>query len=299
MKQAPIPPAADSLERYLKEIRKFPLLTITEEREMARTCRSALVTANLRFVVKIAYQYRSYGFKLGDLIQEGNIGLMRAVEKFDPDRGIRLVTYAAWWIRAYIRQHILCSHSLVRLGTTRAQRRLFFSLARAKRELDRTSVAYGADSDGEDSTKIARELDVKAGDVDDMTVRLSGRDLSLDAPELDGRHSYLDSLVGEGPSQDLELSAAQEQVLLRGRIGKALARLDWRERYLIEQRVMSDDPVPLKEIGDELGISSERARQLELRAKRKLKLELAALASEIDWPMHGHAAVAERHASAA
>ena len=291
MKRPSVPSASGSLERYLHEIKQFPLLTVDEEREMARTCRPGLVTANLRFVVKVAYEYRSYGFKLADLIQEGNIGLMRAVEKFDPDKGVRLISYAVWWIRAYIQDHILRSHSLVKLGTTRAQRRLFFSLARTKRELDRTSVEHGADSDGENSSKIAHELRVKAGEVEEMTMRLSGRDVSLDAQAFEGDDAPVESLAGEGPSQDHELSAAQEQFLLRTRIGDALATLDWRERYLIEHRVMSDDPATLKEVGDHFGISHERARQLELRAKLKLKLELYALASEIDWPTHGHPVV--------
>jgi RNA polymerase sigma-32 factor len=299
MKRPSIASAPGSLERYLEEIRQFPLLTIEEEREMARTCRPALVTANLRFVVKIAYRYRSHGFRLGDLIQEGNIGLMKAVEKFDPDRGIRLISYAAWWIRAYIHDYILKSHSLVKLGTTQAQRRLFFSLARTKRELDRTSVEHGVDSDGEDFSKIAHELQVKAGEVEEMTMRLSGLDLSLDAQVLDGDHSHVESLAGEGPSQDHELSAAQEQRLLQSRIGDALARLDRRERYLIEQHVMSDDPATLKEVGDHFGISRERARQLEIRAKRKLKLELYALASEVDWPTNGRPVVDDERATAA
>ena len=289
MRRGSTPAASGSLACYLAEIRRFPLLTVEEERELARTCRPELVTANLRFVVKIAREYASHGFRLGDLIQEGNIGLIRAVEKFDPDRGVRLITYAVWWIRAYIQDHILKSHSLVKIGTTGAQRRLFFSLARTKHELDRTSVERGADSDGEDISKIARELAVKPGEVLEMTIRLSGRDLSLDEEAFDGGPSHMESLAGGGPSSDHELSAAQEQRLLRAHVDAALARLDRRERYVIEQRVMSDEPATLREVSVHFGISNERTRQLEIRARRKLEVELHAVATELDWPTRGHA----------
>ena len=158
-----------SLEVYLSEINKFPLRSAEEEQRLAREfaanrdTRAAhrLVTANLRFVVKGAYEYRSYGLRMADLIQEGNIGLMKAVQKFDPDKGIRLISYAVWWIRAYIQNFILKSWSLVKLGTTQAQRKLFFSLARTRRELDKSSLEHGADSDGRDSTKVASKLKVK------------------------------------------------------------------------------------------------------------------------------------------
>jgi len=296
MKRDTLPSAASSLELYLSEINQFPLLTVDEEQSLARTYRAKgdtraahrLVTANLRFVVKVAYEYRSYGFKMADLIQEGNIGLMKAVQKFDPDKGIRLISYAVWWIRAYIQNYILKSWSLVKLGTTQAQRKLFFSLARTKRELDKMSVEHGLDSDGADSSKIAKKLKVKPGEVEEMTQRMEGRDLSLDAPMGDdGGYSHVDFVAGHGPSQDYELSSAQEQSMVSGRIGEALGRLDQRERYIIEQRVMSDRPMTLKELGEHFGFSRERARQLEIRAKEKLKQELHALAIEIDWPTDG------------
>jgi RNA polymerase sigma-32 factor len=247
MTSATIPDVSDSLERYLAEIRRYPVLTIEEEQEMAQTCRPALVTANLRFVVKIAYQYSSHGFRIADLIQEGNIGLMKAVDTFDPARGIRLVTYAAWWIRSRILLHIRAT-------------------------AERLGCASGPGF---------------ASDSDEVTMRLSERDLSRDANAPDGGHPVVESLAGEGPSQDHALSIAQEELLLRGRIGEALARLDRRERLVIEQRFMSDDPASLKDIGAQLGIGYERARQLEVRAKSKLKLYLAPFASEIDWPMQG------------
>jgi len=281
-----------SLELYLSEINRFPLLTVDEEQRFARIyaaegdTRAAhrLVTANLRFVVKVAYEYRSYGFRMADLIQEGNIGLMKAVQKFDPEKGIRLISYAVWWIRAYIQNYILKSWSLVKLGTTQAQRKLFFSLARTRRELDKTSLEHGADSDGRDATKVANKLRVKTSEVEEMAQRMEGRDLSLDAPMGDdGGTSHVDFVAAADPGADEELSGAQEQAMVTGRVATALARLDRRERYIIEQRVMSERPMTLKELGEHFGFSRERARQLEIRAKEKLKQELVTLAQEIDW----------------
>jgi RNA polymerase sigma-32 factor len=285
-----------SLELYLAEINRFPLLSVDEEQELARMFRDRgdtraahrLVTANLRFVVKVSYEYRSYGFRMADLIQEGNIGLMKAVQKFDPDKGIRLISYAVWWIRAYIQNYILKSWSLVKLGTTQAQRKLFFSLARTKRELDKVSLEQGVDSDSHDALKVAHKLRVKPAEVREMEQRMDGRDLSLDAPlGEDGSHSHVDFVASAGPGQDDELSGAQEQRMVSGRVVEALARLDVRERYIIEQRVMSDRPLTLKELGEHFGFSRERARQLEIRAKEKLRQELHALAVEIDWPTDG------------
>jgi RNA polymerase sigma-32 factor len=286
------PRGGPSIERYLAEIHRHPLLTAEEERAHARRFREhgdtraahELVTANLRFVVKIANEYRSHGFRVADLVQEGNIGLMKAVQKFEPDRGIRLVSYAVWWIRAYIQNHILREWSLVKLGTTQAQRKLFFSLGRTRRELDRLSTLHGADSDGRDVQKIAGRLQVKAEEVREMEQRLESRDLSLDGPLGDGTLARMDSVPGEGPIQDEVLSTAQEHTLVSGRVRAALARLDPRERFIVLQRVMSDRPMSLKDLGTHFGFSRERARQLELRAKEKLRQELEPLANEIDWP---------------
>ncbi|HYS80752.1 MAG TPA: RNA polymerase factor sigma-32 [Anaeromyxobacteraceae bacterium] len=299
--------ASSSVAAYLSEIRRFPLLTVDEEQTLARTYRAKgdtraahqLVTANLRFVVKVAYEYRSYGFSVIDLIQEGNIGLMKGVQKFDPDKGIRLISYAVWWIRAYIQNHILKSFSLVKLGTTQAQRKLFFSLARTKRELDHASAEHGCDSDGEDSSKIAKELKVKPGEVEEMTQRMLGRDLSLDAPlSDDSGRSHVDFLRGNDLAQDHELSNHQEQAMVQGVVGAALAKLDARERYIIEQRVMSDKPMTLKDLGEHFGFSRERARQLEIRAQKKLKVELSALAVEIHWPLDGKRVEVDERATA-
>jgi len=288
--------ASTSLDAYLSEIHQFPLLTVEEEQRLARTFRDKgdaraahrLVTANLRFVVKVAHEYRSYGFSLIDLVQEGNIGLMKAVQKFDPDKGIRLISYAVWWIRAYIQNHILKSFSLVKLGTTQAQRKLFFSLARARRELDAVSAEHGLDSDGADPEKIAKKLKVKPAEVEEMAQRMHGRDVSIDAPVGDdGGSTHGDFLTGHGPSHDHALADAQEQTMMQGRIGAALALLDERERFIVEHRLMSDEPLTLKEIGDRFHVSRERVRQLEIRATQKLKRELHALAIDIEWPTVG------------
>ncbi len=296
MKNARSSDNATSLELYLAEINRFPLLAPDEEKRLAREyleqhdtrAAHALVTANLRFVVKVAYEYRSYGFKMADLVQEGNIGLMKAVQKFDPDKEIRLISYAVWWIRAYIQNHILRSWSLVKLGTTQAQRKLFFSLARTRRELDRASVEHGADSDGRDANKIAKKLKVKPEEVREMELRLEGRDFSLDAPVGDdGGATHGDFMASEEAIQDQALSTAEEHVMVSGRIGAALAQLDARERFIVERRIMSDRPMTLKELGEHFGFSRERARQLEIRAKEKLREHLRALATEIEWPTDG------------
>jgi RNA polymerase sigma-32 factor len=296
MDRSSVPGAPDSVQVYLSEIGKHSLLTPEEEQRLARAylregdTRAAhrLITANLRFVVKVAYEYRSYGFKLADLIQEGNIGLMRAVQKFDPDRGIRLISYAVWWIRASIQHHILTSFSLVKLGTTQNQRKLFFSLARTRRELDKLSAQHGANSDGEDPARIAKELNVKPGEVEEMMRRMAGRDLSLDAPVGDdGESTHVDFLAATGPAHDDRLSAAEEETRLRSGVSAAMAQLDPRERFIIEHRFMRDTPMTLSELGDHFGFSRERARQLELRAMGKLRGRLQAIAAEADWPMSG------------
>jgi RNA polymerase sigma-32 factor len=213
---------------------------------------------------------------------------MKAVQKFDPDKGIRLISYAVWWIRAYIQNFILKSWSLVKLGTTQAQRKLFFSLARTRRELDKTSLEHGADSDGRDSAKVATKLRVKTSEVEEMAQRMEGRDFSLDAPMgEDGGATHVDFVEAAIPSADSELSGAQERTMVSGRVGAALGRLDPRERFIIEKRVMSESPMTLKELGEHFGFSRERARQLEIRAKEKLRTELHALAIEIDWPTDG------------
>jgi RNA polymerase sigma-32 factor len=276
-------PGHPALEAYLTEIRRIPLLSVEEEQRLARRFLNGdgraghqLVTANLRFVVKVAFEYRAYGLRMPDVIQEGNIGLMRAVQKFDPDKQIRLISYAVWWIRAYIQNHILRSWSLVKLGTTQAQRKLFFSLSRARRELERASG-----DPGELFDEIARSLSVKPSEVEEMMLRLERRDQSLDLPCGDeGGMTAGDRLMTEGPSASEALAEAEQRSRLGAGVKAALQRLDPRERFIVEQRIMADAPMSLRELGDHFGFSRERARQLELRATEKLRVELAELAAE-------------------
>jgi RNA polymerase sigma-32 factor len=275
----------DSLSTYLSEISQYPLLSVQQEQELARRFREGdyaaghqLVTANLRFAVKVAYEYRSYGIKVSDLIQEANIGLMKAVQKFDPDKGIRLISYAVWWIRAYIQNYILKSWSLVKIGTTQAQRKLFFALARTRRELEKLGNGEAHIVDAEE---IARKLNVKASDVREMEQRMGGRDLSLDAPIGDeGDTTHLDFVESEAASQADEVADRQEADIARARVRLAMQRLDPRERFIIEQRIMGDTEMTLSELGEHFGFSRERARQLEIRAKDKLKAALAELMAE-------------------
>ncbi|MBM7117462.1 RNA polymerase factor sigma-32 [Archangium primigenium] len=278
--------SADTLSTYLADINQYPLLTVQEEQALARRFRDGdaaaghrLVTSNLRFVVKVSYEYRSYGIKMSDLIQEANIGLMKAVQKFDADKGIRLISYAVWWIRAYIQNYILKNWSLVKLGTTQAQRRLFFSLARTRRELEKLGSGEGNVVDAEE---IARKLNVKATEVREMEQRMGGRDLSLDAPVgEEGDATHMDFVESESASQVDEVADRQQANLTRTRIQQALTRLDPRERFIIEHRVMGDSEMTLSELGEHFGFSRERARQLEIRAKDKLKAELASLMAEV------------------
>src|SRR5690349_1504956 len=229
MKRESVPSTSSSLELYLSEINQFPLLTVEEEQNLARLYRRKgdsraahrLVTANLRFVVKVAYEYRSYGLRMADLIQEGNIGLMKAVQKFDPDKEIRLISYAVWWIRAYIQNHILKSWSLVKIGTTQAQRKLFFSLARTRHEIERVTPGAGLESEGIDVNLVAKKLRVRPSDVVEMQQRMEGRDLSLDAPVADGTSTHLEFTPAEGDGQDDELARLEEEALLARRVNEA------------------------------------------------------------------------------
>ncbi|HEY6097888.1 MAG TPA: RNA polymerase factor sigma-32 [Anaeromyxobacter sp.] len=285
--------ASSTLDQYLREINRVSLLTVEEERRLARQFRDqgdkraghCLVEANLRFVVKVAFEYRSYGLRMADLIQEGNIGLMKAVQKFDPDKEIRLISYAVWWIRAYIQNHILKSWSLVKIGTTQAQRKLFFSLARTRHEIERLTPGAGPDQEGIDVNLVAKKLRVRPSDVVEMQKRMEGRDLSLDAPVADGTSTHLEFTPGEGDPQDVELARAEEDAITRRRVSEAMGRLDPRERHIVEARIMGDGKETLRDLGQHFGFSRERARQLEIRALEKLRRELQPLADEIGWPV--------------
>jgi RNA polymerase sigma-32 factor len=272
-----LPVVKNSLESYLVQINQFPLLTQEEERDLAVKYRKSndieaahkLITSNLRFVVKVAFEYKSYGIKLLDLIQEGNIGLMMAVKKFDPDRGYRFISYAIWWIRAYIQNFIIKTWSLVKIGTTQAQKKLFYKIGKVRKALE---------SDAENEKKyerLAQDLDVAKEDIMEMEQRMSSRDLSLDAPfDEDRELTHLDLLQEGTPNQE-EAIAEEEMKRIREReVLNALKRLSEKEAYIIKNRIMSDTPLTLQEIGDHLKLSRERVRQIESEALRKLKREI-------------------------
>ncbi len=263
----------DSFSRYLSEIRVFPMLDEQEEHRLAvrlfeekdLQAAQTLITANLRFVVKVAAEYRNYGIKMLDLVQEGNIGLMLAVRKFNPYRGFRLITYAVWWIRAQIQNYIVSSWSLLKIGTTQAQRKLFFKLKQAKNAIQR--MTGGVD----DLPATAQSLEVTEADVEEMELRLMG-ELSLDADLVPGESgNLLDSLVDDRPNQECQLSGFQEQQLLQRTVSEAVSRLGEKERFVIEHRISADEPMTLQEIADHFAISRERVRQIEENALKKVK----------------------------
>lgn len=272
-----LPAVAGVLEVYMAEINKFPVLSAEEEFRYAidwkkngnMEAAEKLVVSNLRFVVKIAHEYRNYGVKLADLIQEGNIGLMHAIKKFDPYKGYRLISYAVWWIRAYIQNYIIKTWSLVKIGTTQAQRKLFFKLSQAKKRLENLSEK------NPEFSEIADSLGVKEVEIEEMDLRLSHRDLSLDAyVSEDGESPHMDYLTYEGEDQETSLIKEEEMSLVKRNIAGALAKLNEKERYIIKHRVMADHPETLQEIGDRYNITRERARQIEKQALKKMRLAI-------------------------
>ncbi|HJV67288.1 MAG TPA: RNA polymerase sigma factor RpoH [Geomonas sp.] len=273
-----MPVPIDNLTLYLSEINRFPLLSADEEMDLAYRFRAEgdleaahkLITANLRFVVKIAGEYRSYGMKMLDLIQEGNIGLMMAVRKFDPSKGVRLISYAVWWIRAYIQNHIISAWSLLKIGTTQAQRKLFFKLNQAKQAI------INMTGEG-DLHATALSLDVKDSEAQEMEQRLRG-ELSLDVEMVEGEGgTFLETLPDLRQNQEEQLADRQETVLLEQGVASALQTLNEKERFVIEQRVSADNPMTLQEIADHFSISRERVRQIEEGALKKLKRFLTPL----------------------
>ncbi|HXA70700.1 MAG TPA: RNA polymerase sigma factor RpoH [Stellaceae bacterium] len=267
------------LSRYLQEIRKFPLLDQGEEYMLAKRWREhgdpdaahRLVTSHLRLVAKIAMGYRGYGLPLSELISEGNVGMMQAVKRFDPDRGFRLATYAMWWIRAAIQEYILHSWSLVKMGTTAAQKKLFFNLRKLKGQIE--AIEEG-DLTPENVKKIAKELDVPEADVISMNRRLMGPDHSLNAPvraDGDGEGEWQDWLVDERDDQETRLGDRQELGIRRDLLNKAMKLLTDRERHILEERRLKDNPTTLEDLSQEFGISRERVRQIEVRAFEKLQ----------------------------
>jgi RNA polymerase sigma-32 factor len=278
---ASVPVVSDSLSLYLSEIRKFPVLSESEERRLALRlyddqdleAAQTLIKSNLRFVVKIAGEYRNYGLKMLDLIQEGNIGLMMAVKKFDPHKGFRLISYAVWWIRAYIQNYIVSAWSLVKIGTTQAQRKLFFKLKQAKNAIRQMT---GLDLD---LPATAQALDLSESDVVEMDMRMQG-DVSLDAELANGDGmTALDGLADERPNQELLLGEFEERQQLKSAVAIAIEQLNEKERYVIEHRIVADDPKTLQEIAGHFAISRERVRQIEEGALKKVKKSLMPLLS--------------------
>jgi RNA polymerase sigma-32 factor len=275
-----------ALARYLQEIRKFPMLAADEEYMLAKRWREhedpeaahRLVTSHLRLVAKIAMGYRGYGLPLSELISEGNVGMMQAVKRFDPDRGFRLATYAMWWIRASMQEYILHSWSLVKIGTTAAQKKLFFNLRRLKGQIQ--AIEEG-DLTPEHVAKIAKELDVPEGDVVSMNRRLLAPDHSLNAPvRTDGEGEWQDWLVDETESQETHLAGRQELGIRRDLLRDAMRHLTERERDILTERRLKEVPTTLEDLSDKYRISRERVRQIEVRAFDKLQKAIKAKASE-------------------
>lgn len=283
----------DVFRVYLNTVREIPLLTSEEEAELARRWQNGdeeagrrLVVHNLRFVVKVAYQYRGYRMRLSDLVQEGNLGLMKAVERFDPGRGNRLITYAIWWIRAYIQAHILRAWSVVRFGTTRAQRRLLFGLSKARREIRHLS---DGDPDKE-LDLLADRLGTTSREVGDTIRRISNRDVTLDAPvgDNDERSPLIARLEAEEPFADEDLDQARTRATVSERLEEILPTLNDRERFILQNRLMSDEPMLLREIAEVFGVSRERVRQVESALKDKLKHRFADVADGMGFESPAH-----------
>jgi RNA polymerase sigma-32 factor len=275
------------LSRYLSEIRKFPMLAKDEEFMLAKAWQEhedseaahKLVTSHLRLVAKIAMGYRGYGLPIGEVISEGNVGLMQAVKKFDPDKGFRLATYAMWWIRASIQEYILRSWSLVKMGTTAAQKKLFFNLRKAKSEI---SALEEGDLHPDQVRQIATKLGVLDEEVISMNRRLAGGDASLNAPlRADGESEWQDWLVDDvTPSQEHMVAENEERSLRMGLLEEAMAELSDRERHILTERRLKDDPTTLEELASEYGVSRERVRQIEVRAFEKLQKAMRTAAEE-------------------
>ncbi len=266
-----------NLTRYLQDIRKFPMLSLEEEQDLARRWVSdaddeaahMLVTSHLRLVAKIAMGYRGYGMALGELISEGNVGMMQAVQRFDPDKGFRLATYAMWWVRASIQEYILHSSSMVKMGTTAAQKKLFFNLRRLKGQME----AYEeGDLNPEHVEKIATRLGVSEHEVIHMNRRLSGPDNSLNAPmRADGDGEWQDGLEDERDTQEKVMGEFQELIRRRSLLSGAMKGLSKRERTILTARRLKESPATLENLSQSFGISRERVRQIEVRAFEKLQ----------------------------
>ena len=276
-----LPITTDTFEHYMVQVNRFDLLSAEQEYDLAvrhiqdgdMDAAHRLVCANLRFVVKVANEYRGYGLRLLDLVQEGNVGLMTAVKKFDPSRGTRLITYAVWWIRAYIQNYIMRSWSLVKIGTTQMQKKLFFKLAQTRNALLNQTGS-------EDIEDIARELDVNQEIVVEMSQRMGRRDASLDVELTEGEgYTLLHTLPDKTDNQETLLLADEERRLNTERTQAALSILNPRERNIITQRILADPPATLQDIADDYGVSRERIRQIEQNALQKLRKAMTAESS--------------------
>jgi len=288
-KTVPALSGEQSLNRYLSEIRKFPILTAEQEYMLAKRYQehedpkaaAQLVSSHLRLVAKIAMGYRGYGLPVSDLISEGNVGLMQGVKKFEPDRGFRLATYAMWWIKASMQEFILRSWSLVKMGTTAAQKKLFFNLRRMKKQLE----AY-EDSDlrPEDVTKIATDLGVPEQEVINMNRRMMmGGDASLNVSlrgDEEGSGQWQDWLADDRPLQDETVAAAEESQMRKAMLSEAMESLNERERHILTERRLTDKPQTLEELSQAYEVSRERIRQIEVRAFEKLQKAMQRIAGE-------------------
>jgi len=275
-----------SITHYLQQIKKFPMLTEKQEVSLAKKWRDKgdtsaaheLVTSHLRLVAKIAMGYRGYGLPVTELISEGNIGLMQAVKKYDPDKGFRLATYAMWWIRAAIQEYVLKSWSLVKIGTTAAQKKLFFNLKKLKGKLS----DYNEGSlKPHQVTEIASQLNVSEKEVSEMEGRMSGNDYSLNAiVSADGQEEWQEWLVDEDADHEVKIAEKEEVTKRKELLSKAIDVLNEREKYIIHGRKLSEDPKTLEELSKEYNISRERIRQIEERAFQKLQSEMLSLARD-------------------
>tara|TARA_B100000674_G_scaffold167598_1_gene134974 strand:+ start:89 stop:982 length:894 start_codon:yes stop_codon:yes gene_type:complete len=278
-----------NLQRYLQQIRQFPMLEKQEEYMLAKRWREhedteaahKLVTSHLRLVAKIAMGYRGSGLPVSDLISEGNVGLMQAVKRFEPDRGFRLATYAMWWIKASIQEYVLHSWSLVKMGTTAAQKKLFFNLRKMKSKLE---AFEDGDLSPEHVEHISTELNVPEHDVVSMNRRLAAQDHSLNAPlKASGDGEWQDWLEDETESQEIQVAEAQELQKRREMLSNAMAILNEREKRIIKMRRLEDDSMTLEELSHEFGISRERVRQIEARAFEKLQKAIQSQATETNF----------------
>ena len=275
----PILSGESGLSRYLNEIKRFPILSADEELLLAKNylekgkseAAHKLVTSHLRLVAKIAMQYRGYGLPVADLISEGNLGLMKAVKKFDPQRGCRLSTYAMWWIKASVTEYILRSWSLVKMGTMSAQKKLFFSLRKAKRKLN---IIDAQTIDPEKTAKLAEQFSISEADITHLDRRITARDLSLNAPVSNSEEDsmeFIDILEDDTPSPEVLVARTQETKFRQKYLKDAMLQLSERERHIFTERRLKEDPITLEKLGEHYGISRERVRQLENRAYTKVQ----------------------------